>query len=174
MTLINTVAPENAKGEIKKGYDLFLERGIKVPNPFRLLSASPKMFDMLVTRNKYFSNHPNLSFELLAHIRYFVSKNLNYEFCCKHNKNLLLMQGACEDDFKKMDDDPEKSLLEENELFMLKFVLKAMDSPESISEKDINQLKESGWEDSDIFDALAQGVGMIDHNYFMKVFKPDF
>ena len=174
MTLIRTMAPEKADGDIKNGYDLFINKGIHVPKPFRLLSASPGLFNLMVQRNRYYANHPKLSFTLLAHIRYFVSSKLNYDACRIHNKNMLLKQGLDEKDFDRMHMDPGKSLLEENERKMLSFVLKAMDAPETVSEKDMDILHDAGWEDADILDALAQGVGMIDHHIFMQVFKPDF
>ena len=84
------------------------------------------------------------------------------------------MQGLDENEIEAMGLDPDKSMLEENEQLMLKFVLNAMESPEAITKKDIDILNRAGWKDSDIFDALVQGVGMIDHNILMKVFKPNF
>lgn len=174
MTLINTIPPEKAEDAIKKGYDHFTERGVDVPDPLRLYSASPGLFDLMIKRNQYYANHPNLSFALLAHIRFFVATKLAYPFCRTHNKKLLLMQGVEETEFEKMGMDPDKSMLEETEKKMAAFVLRAMDAPESIDKKDIDILHEAGWEDRDIFDALAQGVGMIDHNIFMNVFKVAF
>lgn len=174
MALIQTVSPENAEGDLKKAYDLFKERGVEVPAPLRLISASPEIFKLMIQRNHYYMNHPKLSFPLLAHIRYMVSCRLDYAFCRTFNRNLLMMQGMSEDDFEKMGTDPEESMLEENERLMLSFVLRAMDDPESITAEDIDSLHSAGWNDTDIFDALGQGVGMIDHNIFMRVFKPEF
>lgn len=174
MSLIQTVIPGQATGDVKKGYDIFKQRGVDIPHPLRLISASPEYFKLMMIRNQYYMNHPNLSFPLLAHIRYFVSKKLNYRFCKLFNKEQLIRQGATEGDFQIMGDNPEKSLLEDNEKTMLIFVLKAMDDPESIGSEDIEKLRNAGWQDSDMFDALAQGVGMIDHSIFMRVFKPQF
>ena len=172
MALINTVKPEQAQGNIKEGYDLFLKRSGNIPQPFILLSASPGMFDLMMNRNQYFSDHPALPFSLLAHIRYFVSMRMNYKFCYNHNKRLLLNHGLEEMDFIRMDSDPDQALLDENERVMLEFVLKAMAEPELVIQADIDQLRGYGWEDRDIFDALAQGIGLIDHQFLMKVFKP--
>lgn len=174
MTLIKTISPQDAKGDIKKGYDLFLRHGRDVPIPFRLLSASPQIFNLMIQRNRYYSSHPTLSYTLLAHIRYFVSTKLDFEFCRTHNKNLLLLQGMEEKELEYMGTDPNKSMLEKNERQMLIFVLNAMEKPDSISKKDIELLHLAGWTDNDIFDALVQAVGMIDHHILMKVFKPDF
>jgi alkylhydroperoxidase family enzyme len=174
MTLINTVSPQKAEGDIKKGYAIFLNRGSDVPNPIRMLSASPGYFNLMIERNKYYANHPALSFSLLAHIRYLVSKKIGNQFCAKHNQKLLVKQGLSEEDLERMGMDADKSLLEDHERLMLDFVLRAMDDPHAISKKDIELLHEAGWEDRDILDATAQAIGMVDHTFFKDVFKPDF
>lgn len=174
MSLIQTMAPDKATGSVKDGYKIFNARGVDIPHPLRLMSASPEYFRLMMLRNQYYMNHPHLSFPLLAHIRYFASKRLGYTFCQVFNKEQLIKQGVTAADFEIMGDDPDKSLLEDTEKQMLSFVLRAMDDPESISSEDIEILRDAGWQDSDIFDALAQGVGMTDHSIFMRVFKPDF
>lgn len=173
MPLINTVPTSAASGDIKKGYDLFLDNGKEVPLPFVLLSASSGLFNLMITRNRYYAGHPSLSFELLAHIRYFVSTKMGFSFCSRHNKRLLQMQGADPEYFKDMGLNPDRSRLSGNEQQMLAFVAKAMDDPESITIQDMKGLYKNGWVDRDILDALAQGVGMIDHHILMTVFKMD-
>jgi len=171
--LIQTSTPDTATGEIQKGYEIFNKRGVDMPDPMRLMSASPGYFGIMLQRNIYYSNHPNLSFSLLAHIRYFASCRLDYSFCRIFNKKMLAKMGVSKEDFTAMSHDPEKSLLEDNEKHMLLFVLKAMEKPEAVTAQDIEALRNEGWTDSDIFDGLAQGVGMMDHNIFMRVFKPE-
>ena len=39
--------------------------------------------------------------------------------------------------------------------------------------EEINHLKEMGWSDKDLVDALAHGVNMIDHSIMMEVFRMD-
>ena len=68
--LIQTSTPDTATGEIQKGYEIFNKRGVEMPDPMRLMSASPGYFSIMLQRNIYYANHPNLSFSLLAHIRY--------------------------------------------------------------------------------------------------------
>ena len=48
-----------------------------------------------------------------------------------------------------------------------------MKQPTSITAEDIAQLKALGWEERDMVDALAQGVGMIDHAIMMQAFQID-
>lgn len=173
MTLISTVPPDKAHGEIQRGYEVFTKRGVAVPLPLQLLSVSPELFKIMIQRNQYYANHPHLGFTLLTHIRFMVANRLDYGFCKAFNKRLLVMQGADPDRLEQMGTDPDQSLLEENERLMLAFVLRAMEDPDGVTLEDIEALHHVGWTDTDIFDALAQGVGMIDHSIFMRVFKPE-
>ncbi len=173
MALINTIPPEKAKDTIKEGYDMFMKNIGIIPKPMEMMSASPALFELQLRRIYYFSKHPKLSFPLMAHIRYLVSHNLNYRFCMDFNKHILKKQGLGEDDIRKMEADPSQSLLEENESAMLAFVVKAVKSPGSVTAEDIKRLRDMGWEERDMVDALSQGVGMIDHSIMMEAFQMD-
>ncbi|MDX9788910.1 MAG: hypothetical protein RBT11_19195 [Desulfobacterales bacterium] len=167
MALINTVSPEQAEGTIKEAYDMFMKNLGVIPKPLEMMSASPAIFDLQLQRIKYYTDHPTLSFALLSHIRYLVSRNLNYSFCTDFNKHILKKQGLKDDDILQMEADPTKSLLEEKESAMLAFVVKAVRAPGSVGGGEIKRLKEMGWEDRDLVDALAHGVNMIDHSIMM-------
>ena len=138
-----------------------------------MMSVSPALFEMGLKRIHYYSTHPNLSFGLLAHIRYLAAHSLDYQFCVDFNKTVLKSQGVEDADFERMEKDPSKALLEDNENAMLTFVVKSIKTPEAVSENDIATLREFGWDDRDMVDALAQGVSMIDHSIMMQVFQMD-
>lgn len=173
MALIDTVSPDQAEGTMKEAYDMFLENIGVIPKPLEMMSASPAIFNQQLQKIHYFTNHPNLSFALLSHIRYLVSYNLNYSFCMDFNRHLLKKQGLEDDDIKQMEADPAKSMLEAKEAAMLTFVVKAVKEPGAVKPEEIRQLKAMGWEDSDLVDALAHGANMIDHSIMMKVFQMD-
>ena len=173
MALIKTVSPEKAEGIIKETYDMFMEKLGIIPKPLELMSASPAIFEQQLEKIRYYSNHPTLSFALLTHIRYLVAHHLGYPFCMDFNKYMLKKQGLEEEDIQKMEADPTKALLEEKETALLSFVVKAVKSPSSVNADEITRLKEMGWEDRDLVDALAHGVNMIDHSIMMEVFQMD-
>lgn len=173
MALIQTVQPENAEGVVKEGYDMFMKHIGIIPKPMEMMSASPALFELQLKRIQYFSTHPSLSFALLAHIRYLVAHNLNHKFCMDFNKILLKKQGLEESDIQKIEADPSVSILEENENAMLAFVIKSVKNPGSVTKDDIKQLRDLGWDDRDMVDALSQGVSMIDHSIMMQVFQID-
>ena len=173
MALIKTVSPDQAEGTIKEGYDMFIKNLGIIPKPMEMMSASPALFELQLRRILYFSQHPKLSFALLAHIRYLVAHNLSYRFCMDFNRLILKKQGLGDDDIRKMEADPGQSLLEENESAMLAFVVKAVKAPGSVTADEIERLRGMGWEDKDMVDALAQGVSMIDHAIMMEAFQMD-
>jgi len=173
VALINMVSPEKAEGSIKEAYQKFMKNIGMIPKPMEMMSVSPGLFDLQFQRIQYFSKHPKLSFPLLAHIRYLVARNLSYAFCTDFNKHILEKQGVGDDDFRKMEADPSQSLLEEHESAMLAFVVKAVQSPGSVTAEDIEKLRNLGWDDKDMVDALSHGVNMIDHSIMMQVFQID-
>ena len=173
MALVTPVAPEKAEGAVKEGYEMFLQNVGAIPQPMQLMSISPVLFELQLQRIRYFRKHPKLSFALLAHIRYLASQSLEYGYCMDFNRHLLKKLGNDDQTIQAMESDPSKSMLEENESAMLDFVIRAMKKPSSITADDIARLKELGWEERDMIDALAQGVGMIDHAIMMQVFQID-
>ena len=173
MALIKTVSPEQAEGKMKEAFDMFLTHLGVIPKPLEMMSASPALFEQQFNRIQYYTRHPTLSFALLSHIRYIVSHNLGYRFCMDFNKLILKKQGLEEDDIKRIESDPTKSLLEEKESAMLAFVVKAVKEPGAVEAKEIETLKAMGWQDSDLVDALSHGVNMIDHAIMMEVFQMD-
>jgi len=173
MPRITPVSKETAQGIIKEGYDMFMEKIGIIPKPMELMSLSPVIFETQLKRSQYLSRHPHLSFSLLAHIRYLVAQSLSYSFCMDFNKFVLKKLGLENEDFQKMEIDPSNTMLEENEKAMLLFVLKSVKSPKSITDQDIEDLRNFGWNDTDMVDALSQGVSMIDHAIMMEVFQMD-
>jgi hypothetical protein len=173
MALIKTVPIEEAQGAIKEGYDMFMQKVGSIPKPMEMLSASPTLFEAQLKRIHYFSTHPKFSFVLMAHIRYLAAHRLNYKFCTDLNEFFLRKVGVDEDTLARMKEDPSASLLEENEKAMLVFVMKAIKEPGSITADDIQALKNLGWEDADMVDALAHGASMIDHSIMMQAFQMD-
>ena len=69
--------------------------------------------------------------------------------------------------------DPLQTPLDDKDRAMVSFVMKAIKSPDSVEEKDVDNLREQGWTDSDILDAMAHGTNMIASSILMKAFKMD-
>ena len=174
MALIQTVSRENAEGKVKDVYDKMMETVGTIPKPLKMLSVSPELLSMQMEPMGYFMAHPTLTFPLLAHIRLLVAHHFNYGYCVEFNSGILQMFAEVTDE--QLDAtlaDPAGARLDEKELALLQFVLKAIKTPDAVGEEDIAPLHVLGWTDRDIFDATAHGADMVRHGTLFKAFKMD-
>ena len=173
MALIQTVDPDRAEGQAREIYDFMQKNAGVVPAPLQLASTSPRMMDTVWQSIQYYSQHPTLGFGLLSRIRYLVAQQYDYVFCTGFNRNMLKMQGLSDEDIEKMEKDPLKAPLDDKDRAMVAFVMKAIKTPDAVEQPDVDKLREQGWADSDILDALAHGTNMIASSILMKTFKMD-
>lgn len=173
MPLITPVTLDEAKGGIKEAYEMAIKNFGLIPKPLEMMSVSPTLFELQLRRIQYLAQHPKLSYPLLAHIRYLVACDLDYPYCTDFNRMVLKKQGLSDEDIGRMEVDPSQSLLESNESAMLAFVVKAVKTPGDVAPEEIQHLRDLGYDDCDMMDALAQGVSMIDHAIMMQVFQMD-
>jgi len=173
MTLIKTVEPDKAEGQVKEIYDFMQKNAGVIPAPLQLASASPWMLDMVWQSIQYYSQHPNLGFGVLSSIRYLVAQQYDYAFCTDFNKKMLKMQGLSDEDIERMEKDPLQAPLDDKDQGMVAFVMKAIKTPNAVEKEDVDRLHDLGWTDSDIMDALTHGTNMIGSSILMKTFKMD-
>ena len=171
MALLKTVTQEEAEGEIAATYDMFLKTAGTVPKPMEMASISPSLMKLQVELVGYYMNHPTLKFPLLAHIRYLVATDQDYNFCIDFNSNLLQFLGNTEEGLTELVADPAKADLDEKDKALLLFVLKALRSPDEVIGEEVDTLHNLGWKDSDIFDAVNHGAGMIAPSIMMRAFQ---
>ena len=170
MFLLNYVSPDMAASPIDEIYNLF-PKDIGPPQPLQLMSASPGFLACQFEFIKYYTNHPKLSFSLLAAIRYMAANDCDHKYCIRFNQNILMAAGADGEALEAIKADPDNAPLEDNERAMLKFVSKAVKTPEAITHSDVEALRNVGWEDSDILDGVAHGAFMNGHSILMKAFS---
>jgi len=173
MGLINPVEPQQAEGDIKAAYDFFQQAIGTIPAPMAMFSVSPDLFKLQLQSLNYFMKHPTLGFPLLSSIRYLVAKKYDYQFCTRFNQTFLEKQGMTEADIHKIAEDPESAPLDDKDRAMLAFVVKAVESPEAISQADMDRLHAMGWADRDALDAMAHAANLVASSILMKSFKLD-
>ena len=173
MAIIKTHTPETAEGDVKEILDTVQGMMNTIPGPMELASASPWMIKNVWASVQYFSQHPNLWFGLLSAIRYLVAQQSDFAFCTGFNKNFLQLQGMTEEDIEKMEADPTQAPLEDKDRALLSFVTKAIKDPDTVGQEDMDHLRDLGWADSDILEAMAHGANMVASSILMKTFKMD-
>lgn len=172
MALIQTVAPEQASGSVAQIYREIEELFGKVPNAFRLMSNSPELLAQQWQQIKYYMQHPTLSFPLLATIRMLVSQENECEYCISMNASMLIHRaGLTPKQVAATKHNPADAPLSDKDKSMLLLVLKATKTPKAVTAQDLDHLREQGWQDGDILDAVQHGARNIAADVLFNTFK---
>ena len=161
MTILNTVSPDEAEGKVAEIYQQVSDAFGFIPNAMNLYSVNPVAMERQWSYLGYSMQHPKLSNLLLALIRLLVSANKGCDYCVNLNTGILLQNGLSIEDIQALKEDTTRAPLEEADMAMLQFVLKATDDAHSRSAEEVQQLRDFGFEDKDIFDAVHHGAYMV-------------
>ena len=172
MTLIQTVAPEQATGKVGQIYAQIEQNFGRVHQGFQLYSASPDLMEQLFQQNSYYMQHPTLGFRLLALIRMLVSEQNDCAYCIGFNESMLINRdGLTGDQIAAIKRDPAAAPLDEKDKAMLLFVLKGTANAKSISPADLDVLRALGWTDRDIVDGMYHGARNAAVDIMFDAFK---
>lgn len=172
MSLIQTVAPEAASGEIAELYGKLNASMGMVPNAFKMRSASPFLLRSQTDYLGYYIAHPTLSMALLACIRMLVSQKGHCAYCIDLNGGLLVNKLRwTPEQLAATRADPAQANLSEREKAMLLFVLKAVDNAIGIGAADLDDLRTLGWNDGEILEGLSHGATMVAGDILINAFK---
>lgn len=171
MTLLTRWTAETAPEEVATVMNDFVQAVGTVPKPFSMLAGSPGLFLHQAGLLNYYRGHHRLGHALLTCIRYLAAKKLDYTACLEFNRDLLKKQGVTDQELSAMATEPATAPLEEAEAVLLAFVIRGLDNADSASPEDIIKLKELGWTESDILDAVNMGFGMMVHGRMMRYFQ---
>lgn len=172
MSLIRTLSFEEAEGAVREMYAFMREKAGMIPKPLAMMSASPALFEVASKTMAYYMSHPRLNFLLLAHIRLVVAFNHEYPYCIDLNSSLLKhFQGLTDAEVAAVRVDPQQARLDDRDRAMLGFVHKAVTAPEEADAADVDRLRELGWTDPDIYDAVAYGANMVSSGILFHAFK---
>lgn len=172
MSIISTVAPEQATGRVAEIYGQMQQAFGRVPNAFRLYSASPAVLENQWQNTGYYFQHSTLGFPLLASIRMLVSQDNVCDYCIGLNEAMLIERaGFTVDQIAAMKRDPATAPLAAKDKAMLVFVLKATRASKTASAADVEALRGLGWSDNEIFDAVNHGARNVAADIIFNTFK---
>lgn len=106
-------------------------------------------------------------------IRYLVSAKAGCRFCIGKNEGLLVDADLDQDAVRAARRDTDKAPLPDAEKAPLELALRVVDDPDAIGEVDIAAVRELGWSDRDVFDAIAQAANNRAFNFMLKTFNID-
>jgi alkylhydroperoxidase family enzyme len=168
MSLLKTVEPGKATGDVKRLYDMFTETVGMVPEPLVMFSASPGLLAIQEQMVGYYQNDSSLDPMLMALIRYLTAVTLGLKCCIEFNSEVLKKLGMNEEEITALADNPGRAPIKEKEGWLLALVVIATRTPERVTQSHIDNLHNHGWTDTDILDALFIVARMTGVNLMMK------
>jgi uncharacterized peroxidase-related enzyme len=174
MSLISTVAPEQAGGKVAEIYGQIQQMMGRVPNAFQMSSSSPGLLEQQWQSIAYYMQHPTLSFPLLAMVRMLVSQHNDCQYCVSMNESMLMQVAKLTpEQVATTRSDPQQAPLPDRDRAMLLLVLKASKTPKQIEKSDLDQVRALGWSDGDIMDAVSHGARNVAADIVFNAFKID-
>lgn len=158
MTLLKITPPADAKGDLADIYAEIEQAFGGVPEGLQLFGISPSLLKSQWQNLGYFGQHPRLSANFLALLRYILSEQGSCQFCIGFNEALLLNAGFSKEDIVAAQHNPAQGPLSEPENILLDYVLQALKDAHSVGEAEVDNLRQLGWTDQNIFDAVAHGA----------------
>lgn len=169
--LINPRVPSGEESRVAAVFGAIEQHVGFVPDGLRLYSVSPPLLENFVSNVSYFNSGERLSPAFMAMLRYLVSSQAKCQFCIDLNEGFLANMGVDLDRVRAAKDNPELAPIDERERPLLRMALKAVNDPEAVGQADVEAARASGWDDRDIFDAVAQAASNRAFNYILRTFN---
>ena len=170
--LLSPEIPPGEEARVSAILDNFQEHLGFVPDGLRLYSFSPPLLESFANNIGYFNmGGTQLPPPLTAMIRYQVSWDAGCSFCVDMNEGFLTNMGMKLEDIRASRNNPDAAPLSDNEKAILKLAVKAVEQPEDISKEDIEYVRNKGWKDREIFDAVVQAANNRAFNYVLRTFN---
>jgi hypothetical protein len=146
------------------------EFGVMPPHWKLFASLNLKRFKMFMEEIDYLVHHPRIEADFFAFLRLFVANKEGFGYCQRFNHRLLLARGYEKVALANFVQDITKIPLEMPYSLLAKGVYQALYTPELFSAKEIEKLKEVGWQESDIFDAIEHGAFLFKFSRILKAY----
>ncbi|MEW8626031.1 MAG: hypothetical protein AB2551_09785 [Candidatus Thiodiazotropha sp.] len=161
--------PPNEEMESVEAIFKSIEKSLGLlPDGLVLYGISPPLLKTFVDSFSYFVNHDQLSQELLGLIRYLNSNSVECPYCIDFNAGFLIGLGKTPEQLQATLEEIDNAPLNENEKALLSFTMKSLNEPESITREDIQAVRNFGFSERDIFDAV---VAAANNRAFTTVLK---
>ncbi len=172
MSILQTVTPEAATGEIAEIYAQIEQAWGSVPTAIQVFSANPALLRHQWEYYGSIMQHPRLSMPLTACIRMLVSQAGNCDYCIDMNAGMLInVAGWTPEQVAATRANFHDSPLSPDEKMLLGLVLKATRDSSSVSALDLQAARVAGWSDGDILDAVNHGARMVAGDIVINGFK---
>jgi len=170
--LIFPQTPEGDEEKVNAILENFEQHMGFIPDGLRLYSISPPLLETFAGNVGYFNmGGTQLPPSLTTMIRYQTSWNASCSYCVDLNETFLTNMGFSLDSIRASRNNPDAAPLNENEIALLKLAIKSIEAPEDVAKIDLDQVRQLGWGDREIFDAVAQAANNRAFNYILRTFN---
>jgi len=170
MALLEKVTDEKTASPVVQEVFAAMRQAVgDVPEPLKMLAVSPGLLQVQAAMIGYYGGHAALSPELLTCIRFVAGSHFENIACVRFNAGLLKRQGMTEEELEELKVKPLAAPLEDKDRLMLSFVAKAVTGVEATAEA-MGKLRDVGFQDSDILDAVNHGFAMYAPGKMLKFF----
>lgn len=170
--LVIPQAPIGDEARVNAIFDAVQEGIGFIPDGLRLYSFSPPLLETFMGNVHYFNGGgTRLSGELTAMIRYLVSWQAGCSFCIDMNEGMLVNLGKDLEQIRAARTNPDMAPVSGKDKVLLKLALKASNNPEFVTQQDLEQARQQGWEDRDLFDSVVQAASIRAFNIVLSTFK---
>lgn len=174
MSILKTVKPEDATGEVAAIYAQMKETMGRVPTSFQLYSTNPTLLRQQWEYIGTILRHPTLSMPLTTSIRMLVSQASDCSYCIDMNAGMLInMAGWTPEQVAATRSDFRNSPLSAKEKSMLGLVLKQTRDAKNVTAADLQTARDAGWSDSEILDAVHHGARMVAGDILISGFQAE-
>jgi uncharacterized peroxidase-related enzyme len=172
MSILDTVKPQDASGEVAEIYAQMQQAMGTVPTALQLYSGNPALLREYWGYIGSIMRHPSLSPALTTTIRMLVSQQGQCAYCIDMNAGMLIgMMGWTPEQVAATRADFRASPLADGEKTLLGLVLKSVRDSNSVTALDLQDARAAGWTDRDILDAVYHGARMVAGDIMINAFK---
>jgi uncharacterized peroxidase-related enzyme len=156
MSHIDTIAPNEAVGEVHNMY-LRQQKGWGfVPNYARVFSHRPGV--MQAWANLQYTIRENIDEKSYELVTLAAAQSLNSSYCALAHGKKLTSKYYSEEQLADIATDPASEMLTPAEQSMIRVARKIVTDSSSVSREDIDELRQAGYSDAGIFDIAASAA----------------
>ncbi len=163
MAHINLPEFEDMTPAIQEKARPILEKTGKLGDIFKLLAIDEKIYfatDVMI--QKYLLDETTLSYDVKEAIALLISKENGCKMCVDVHKNIAKMLGLSEGQIEEILQGVESMSTDEKDKALLNFCIKASRKDNyKILKEEIDTLKEMGWNDTQIIEAVANTLSNV-------------
>lgn len=172
MALIDGVAPGAAQGAVAGIFQEIEQALGQVPGGMQLYAVSPGLLAQQWQVVGYYARHPRLPLALTAAIRLLVSQDNDCDYCIDFNAGLLIERcGWTPEQVSVSKHDVAAAPLAASDKALLQFVLQTVNARQPATRDNLEGLKQLGWSEADILDAVALGARNVAVDIIFNTFQ---